>query len=208
MQSDQPTRRKMLATIATVAAGAAVTALPALAVAGDHDAELFALERELKAAHARMLKACELTNETAERSYGNRPPQPERPGMPEEYAKMYEAITVGEVSLLRKVRPDHPIVVWQNETEATFKAQLAEHWAACVKLDRESGHEAADAAFTDRMNELYAISARIFATRATTLAGMAVKIRTYDLLDMDEDPDNGGFESLAADILAMSGAAA
>jgi hypothetical protein len=123
MQSDQPTRRKMLATIATVAAGASVTALPALAVNGDHDTELFALERELKAAHARMEKACELTNETAERSYGNRPPQPERPEMPEEYAKMYEAMTVGEVSPLRKVRPDHPIVIWRNETEATFKAR-------------------------------------------------------------------------------------
>ena len=206
---DRPTRRKMLATIATAAAVAPMAALPALAVVADHnDAELFALERDLQAAHARMLEACKMKNVTAERSYTAMPPEPERPPLPEEYGRMYDAMTVGEMRLLQKVQPDHPIVVWQRETEATFKAQMTEYRAACKKWDAETGHTAADEAFAERVSELDAIGERIFAVRATTLAGMGVKIRAYDLLEMHEHDENEGFLSLAADVLAMSEAAA
>jgi hypothetical protein len=58
------------------------------------------------------------------------------------------------------------------------------------------------------MDDENAIRDRLFATRATTIAGMMAKIRSYDLLDMHEDPENSGFNSLAEDIEALMGPAA
>jgi hypothetical protein len=80
MQSDRPTRRKMLATIATAAAGASVAALPALA--DDADAELFAYEPRLLAAEAEIRTAAD-PQEKAERSYFAM-----RPARPQDDAKL------------------------------------------------------------------------------------------------------------------------
>jgi hypothetical protein len=67
-----------------VLAGAAV--LPALALpamAGQQsDRELFALDRELEAAHARMNEAFKVSSEVGERYHAMRPPTPAEPQPP------------------------------------------------------------------------------------------------------------------------------
>ena len=127
----KPTRRELLSGVMSVAPAAGLVAVAAgggvahameasmkvldtvetgavAAATGNPDPELFALEHELIAAHVRMLEACKLANETAERSYTVRPPQPERPPLPEEYGRMYDTMTFGELVLLTKVQPRRP----------------------------------------------------------------------------------------------------
>jgi hypothetical protein len=58
MQADQPTRRKLLATIASAAAMAPIAALPALAAAGEPD-PIFAAIAAHREAHADLVAACD-----------------------------------------------------------------------------------------------------------------------------------------------------
>jgi len=205
--SQSISRRRALAGIATAAA-VPVAALPALAATSGNDAELFRLERELIAAHTAVQAAGKLASDAERRYSALRPLGPERSAAPEEHADMYRSMTFGEFALLTKVQPNHPIIAWNRETEASYRARLADHQATCERLERETGSAEAEAAWAAGIEKMKEIGDRIFAKRASTLAGVEVKIRAYGLLDCADDPNNGGFASLAADISAMAKAAA
>lgn len=197
----------MLITVATAAAAAPLAALPALAAsAADDDAELLVLERELLAAYARMKEAAVLSHGVDERFSELCPPQPTRPPLPDEYAKMYEEMTVGEIALLAKVQPDHPILVWQMETGTDYRAKWSRFHETVEKLREENRTEAAEEAYNERVAAAYRIADRVMETPAKTMAGVEVKIPAYELLDLHEDADAvaDAFESVANDIRAMA----
>src|SRR5665811_2263004 len=163
------TRRAILAAAATLPA----LALPAMA-GQRSDRELFALERELEAAHARMMEASKVSSEADKRYDAIRPPQPAEPQPPAGYEELWKTITVGQLAVLPA---DHQIVVWQRETQERRLAIHRKHSAKCRRLSRKCGADIAEAEFEKRVDEHWEIGKRIFATQAHTIDGMKTKLR-------------------------------
>jgi hypothetical protein len=191
-----PTRRAVLA-------GASV--LPALALpamAGQRsDRELFALERELEAAHARMMEASKVSSEAGERYAAMRPPEPAQPQPSAGYEELWKTITVGQLGVLPA---DHPIVVWDRETEERRRAIHRKHSAKCRRLARKCGVDIAEAEFDKRVDEHWKIAHRIFATQAHTIDGMKIKLQTVERLEIESDNNlEDAWASLKKDILAL-----
>ena len=88
-------------------------ALPAMA-GQQSDRELVALERELEAAHARMMEASKVSLEASKRYEAMMPPEPAEIPRPAGYEELWKTITVGQIGMLPA---DHQIVVWMRETE-------------------------------------------------------------------------------------------
>jgi hypothetical protein len=186
---------------ALILAGAAT--LPALALpamAGQQsDRALFALERELEAAHARMMDASKISSEADERYAAMRPPQPAEPQPPAGYEELWKTITVGQLAVLPA---DHQIVVWDREIAERRKVIRIKHSAKCCRLERKCGVDVAEANFEKRVDELWEIANRIFATQAHTIDGMKIKFRTVERLDEENLGD--AWASLEKDIRALS----
>jgi hypothetical protein len=192
------TRRSVLAGAACLPA----LALPALALPAmaeqRSDRELAALERELEAAYARMMEASKISSEASERYMAMRPPEPAQPQPPAGYEELWKTITVGQVAVLPA---DHPIIVWQRETEECRLAIHRKHSAKCRRLSRKCGLDVAEANFNKRVDELWKIADRIFATQAHTIEGMKIKLRAVERIEPDNLQD---WASLEKDILALS----
>ena len=192
----QTTRRAILA---------GAVALPALALpamAGQQsDRELVALERELEAAHARMMEASKVSLEASKRYEAMMPPKPVEPQKPEGYEELWKTITVGQIGMLPA---DHQIVVWMRETEERRLAIHRKHSAKCRRLSRKCGVDVAEANFDKRVDELWKIAHRIFATQAHTIDGMKIKFRTVDRLEIKQDNNlEDAWASLEKDIRAL-----
>jgi hypothetical protein len=195
------TRRAILAAAATLPA----LALPAMA-GQRSDGELVALERELEAAHARMMEASKISSEADERYAAIRPPQPAEPQPPAEYEELWKTITVGQLAVLPA---DHQIVVWQRETEERRLAIHRKHSDKCRRLSRKCGADVAEANFNKRVDELWKIAHRIFATQAHTIDGMKTKLRTVERLEIESDNNlEDAWASLKKDILDLGDSAA
>jgi hypothetical protein len=190
-----------------VLAGAAV--LPALALpamAGQQsDRELFALDRELEAAHARMNEAFKVSSEVGERYHAMRPPTPAEPQPPAGYEELWKTITVGQLAVLPA---DHQINVWQRETEERRLAIHRKHSAKCQRLMRKCGVNVAEANASKLADEVWKIGKRIFATQAHTIGGIKIKFRTAERMDPDKEALEDAWASLEKDILALGGNAA
>ena len=180
-------------------------ALPAMA-GQQSDRELVALERELEAAHARMMEASKVSSEADERYEAIRPPQPAEPQPPAEYEELWKTITVGQLGVLPA---DHKIVVWQRETEERRRAIHRKHSAKCRRLSRKCGADIAEAEFDKRVDELWKIVHRIFATQTHTIDGMKIKLRTVERLEIESNNNlEDAWASLNKDILALGGSTA
>jgi hypothetical protein len=201
------TRRAMLAGAAAIPA----LSLPAFAEANP-DAELVALGEELK----RALAAWLAYNETGPgKKYQDRyerlkPPEPEVPAYPQmsdELKRLFpDDITTGQLEAVKKIAPDHPIVVFYDnyEMHPAWKAYGEE----CSRLQKECGGEAIDdedEKLSDKYFELYRL---ILKTPARSVAGLLVKIEAAQTLDGDRDCDGSVVDrswlSMRRDIRAMA----
>ena len=194
-------RRAVLAGAVTLPA----LALPALALpamAGQQsDRKLVALERELEAAHARMMEASKISSEVSKRYEAMRPPEPAEIPRPAGYEELWKTITVGQIGMLPA---DHQIVVWMRETEERRLAIHRKHSAKCRRLSRKCGVDVAEANFDKRVDELWKIAHRIFATQAHTIDGMKIKFRTVDRLEIKQDNNlEDAWASLEKDIRVL-----
>ncbi|WP_192362817.1 hypothetical protein [Mesorhizobium mediterraneum] len=209
-------RRRMLlglAAASTAAAAITVASAAGCAPAEHPDAELFRLEQEMEAAHARMnqqAKVCERIDRKCDKLFPPNPPKWEEPDMPEDVRVAFQAMTVKDMGTNNR-----PAIyaAWSNEVKEQKAANNGLHQAYHAKweeINRESGLDAAEDAFGVRNNELWELGLRIFATPANTLEGMVVKLRAADRMDLQSFADeNEGFLSIAADIrrLASGGTA-
>jgi hypothetical protein len=175
-------------------------ALPAMA-GQQSDRELVALERELEAAHARMMEASKVSSEASERYMAMRPPEPAVPQPPAGYEELWKTITVGQLAVLPA---DHQIVVWNRETEERRRAIYRKHSAKCRRLMRKCGVDVAEENFDKRVDELWKIAGRIFATQAHTIDGIKIKFRTVERIDPDKQNLEDAWASLEKDIRALS----
>jgi hypothetical protein len=191
---------------AVLAGAAALPALALPAMAGQRsDRELFALERELEAAHARMTEAFKVSSEADERYAAMRPPQPPEPQPPAGYEELWKTITVGQLGVLPA---DHQIVVWQRETEEQRLAIHRKYSAKCQRLMRKCGVNVAEANASKLADEVWKIGKRIFATQAHTIDGIKIKFRTAERMDPDKETLEDAWASLEKDILALGGSTA
>jgi hypothetical protein len=202
MSTTTTTRRAVLAGAAMLPA----LALPALALPAmaeqRSDRKLAALERELEAAHARMTEASKISSEVSERYEAMRPPEPAEPQPPAGFEELWKTITVGQLAMLPA---DHQINVWLRETEERRLAIHRKHSAKCRRLERKCGADVAEANFDKRVDELWKIAHRIFATRAHTIDGMKIKFRTVERLEIKQDNNlEDAWASLEKDIRALS----
>lgn len=128
--------------------------------------------------------------------------------MPEDVRAAFQSMTVRDMGTNN--RPAI-YVAWSNEVKerkAANKALQDAHHAKWEEINREFGLNAAEDAFGERNDELWDIGLRIFATPATTLEGMAIKIRASNKMALETFADeNEGFASIAADIKRLAGEA-
>jgi hypothetical protein len=151
--TDHPTRRKMLATIATAAAVAPLAALPALAQGSDEDAGLLAFEPRLLAAQAAVLVALDVQGDADERYFAERPPEP-----------------VLDVDFGKTVDGDR--VIWAKHSADLAAWQKADA-VARLAADVDAAGQASSAAH----DAFSAIAEAALATRTRTIAGIAFKLR-------------------------------
>ncbi|RWO35010.1 MAG: hypothetical protein EOS10_01620 [Mesorhizobium sp.] len=188
-------RRRLLlglAATSTAAAALAVASPPAhSAVPGEHpDAELLALDKEMEAAHSRMVRAskvCRKVGRKCEKLYPPRPPKWEDPDMPDH---------LHEMNLDRRIRDvgeiPEPIRAWlkeRGEQRAANKALQDAYHAKWEEINRQGGVDAAEEAFNAFCDEEWETGKRIFAVPAYTLEGMAVKIRAGQRLGLENFSD-------------------
>jgi hypothetical protein len=103
--TDHPTRRKMLATIATAAAVAPLAALPALAQGSDEDAALFAYEPRLLAAQAAVLAALDVQGDADERHFAGKADDPARDAAEQASSAAHDAFSaIAEAVLATRTR--------------------------------------------------------------------------------------------------------
>jgi hypothetical protein len=188
-----------------------VSAAPIDAPAEHPDAELFRLDQEMEEAFIQMnrqAKVCKKVGRRCEKLYPPRPPQWKEPDMPEEVRAAFQAMTIKD--MVHHNNKPAIYAAWSREVEeqrAANKALQDAHHAKWEEINCEFGVDAAEDAFGERNNELWDIGRRIFATPATTLEGMAIKIRASDRMDLESFADeNEGFASIAADIRRLAGA--
>ena len=179
-------------------------ALPAMAVP-QSDRELFALDRELEAVHARMTEAFKVSSEADDRFETIRPTRPADPQPPAGYEELWKTITVGQLGVLPA---DHQIVVWQRETAEQRLAIHRKYSAKCQRLMRKCGATAAETNASKLNDEVWKIGKRIFATQAHTIDGIKIKFRTAERLDPDKETLEDAWASLEKDILALGSNAA
>lgn len=188
------TRRAALTGAAAVAVAMPVTANAAA------DVELIALGNELDRALERREAAHRQSVEASKRY--RRPNEPALPQPPQEWAGLYKKITVGQMEMLS---PDHPLVVWDNETREEHSRIFGGYLRRCQELQDECGATAAEENFSDRCQDLWDIGLQILALRARTFAGMSIKLRAVDLMSIDfEDRAQDAWDSIAADIQALA----
>ncbi|RRH94243.1 hypothetical protein EH240_27565 [Mesorhizobium tamadayense] len=192
--------------------GAASAALAAtVAAPAEHpDAELFRLDREMEEAHARMELASIAQHEIHGQCvalYSLEPPKWEEPRMPDDVKEAFAATTIGDTwnNKLPAIW-----VAWTKEVEAqraTCEALKEAYLAKIEEIDRARLYPA-DEAYDARVDEMWQVGRRIFATPSGTLDGMVIKLRASDRLGFNDFPDNEAFLSIAADIrrLAKAGA--
>lgn len=215
---------RRIALLGGLSAAAALAVIPKVhAAPADHpDAELFRLERDLEAAHARREKASEVNCRIAAEIAASLPPRPlhpsdwHSPSMPAELREMHDAAlqtaTFAEVAKYDTWKPE-PVRAWheavgreRDEVKATW-----EEWAALSnERHRERDYDALEDHHTALLDEGWDIGMRICKVPAQSLEGMMVKIRVSDLLTLEDFGDaNEAFASIAADIrrLAVAGQA-
>jgi len=166
------------------------------------DTALFALDREMEEAHARMEQASKVQDEVYRRCTELYPPEPpkwEDPRMSDhlrEFIRRHPLAETGERAEYHRARAEKR-AAWQASQEAYLEQVEA--------IDREGGLYPADEAYDARVQELWDIGDRIFATPANTLEGMAIKLRAADRMGMQGLTDaNKPFLSIAADIRRLA----
>jgi hypothetical protein len=103
--TDHPTRRRVLATIASAAAVAPMAALPALADDADTDAALFAYEPRLLAAQAAVLAALDVQRDGDERHFAGKADDAARHAAEQASSAAHDAFSaIAEAALATRTR--------------------------------------------------------------------------------------------------------
>ncbi|RWH93737.1 MAG: hypothetical protein EOQ89_04880 [Mesorhizobium sp.] len=200
-----------LALAATSATLGKASAEPTDAALSEHpDAELFRLDQEMEAAHARMnqqAKVCKRIDRKCDKLFPPNPPKWEEPDMPEDVRLAFQAMTVKDMGTINR-----PAIyaAWSNEVkeqEAAHEALRVAHRAKVDEIQLKFGVGAAEDAFDASVSALYAVGRRILATPANTLEGLLIKLRVADNLDLQHAVENDALVSIAADIRRWTGEA-
>ena len=213
-------RRVLLGAIAAVPATAALATPPKVfpdfgAAPAEHpDAALFALDREMEEARANLAKASKAQDEIYQRCEDLYPPRPaewEEPKMPDHIQEMVMAMTFGDVA---RHPEKEPIAYrewhkWRDGEKAAWRAQQEAYLKQVETIEREGGLYIADEAYDARLDEVWQVGRRIFATPASTLEGMAIKLHTSNKLNsldivLDDLSEDKAFLSIAADIRRLA----
>ncbi|TIP22709.1 MAG: hypothetical protein E5X67_36215 [Mesorhizobium sp.] len=200
-----------LALAATAASVRNASATPPVAAAAEHpDAELFALEKEMEAAHARMETAAEANSTLSDKIEALLPPRPpkwEDPDMPDH---------LHEINLDRRLRDmgeiPEPIRAWfkeRREQKAANEALHDAYHAKIAEIHREGGVDAAEEAFNACVSEVDEFTKRICSIPAHTFEGMVVKLRAHvrsggEIEKEEMYLDDYAFASIAADIRRLA----
>ncbi|MDG4908144.1 hypothetical protein P9228_17080 [Mesorhizobium sp. WSM4898] len=211
-------RRAMLVgAIASIPTIAGAVAAPAISNAADvhPDAELFRLDAEMDALQARsdqIGRDLAQIEEMAEEAAGPRPINPSDwkcASQPDDIREMKAAwldkarhLSVEEGRALCPVRVREWLDAWQDErdrVQAAWDSYSKRRFAHAQRLGLSAKEEEDDACAADE----WEIGQRILATPASTLAGIAVKLRTSDRLGLDDFPKNEALASISADIRRM-----
>lgn len=218
MTSQAMTRRVALGALASLpamAGAAAVLPASSLAASEHPDAELFRLDAEMDALQARsdqIGRDLAQIEEMAEEAAGPRPINPSDwkcAPQPDDIREMKTAwldkarhLSVEEGRALCPVRVREWLDAWQDErdrVQAAWDSYSKRRFAHAQRLGLSAKEEEDDACAADE----WEIGQRILATPASTLAGIAVKLRTSDRLGLDDFPKNEALASIAADIRRM-----
>ncbi|CAN7442489.1 hypothetical protein [Mesorhizobium sp. LjNodule214] len=208
-------RRLILGAIVSVPAMGAALAATVPAPAEHPDAELFRLDKELEAAHARMENASEENNRVGDEIDASLPPRPlhptdwKSPPMPAHLKQLHdEALKAVPVVVLTKGgwEPE-PVRAW-FDANAREKAQVKATWDEWAALrderHREHNYDAREEAFNALLGVEWDIGMRICEIPAHTLEGIMVKLRVNDTLGLAAFPENEVFVSIAADIRRLA----
>jgi hypothetical protein len=193
-------RRAVLAGVAAVPA----LSLPAIALGYEPDAKLLALGREFEAKDAEVKQANKRLHEADDRYQAVRPVRPVMPEPPQWYLGAIRSLTVSQATVIPE---DHPIKVWERENEEHRRVMLDAYDAEWDKAGKESGYEEAEAEWEGLLDELWAIGKAIFALPAHTPAGLLLKVRVAEGLEIEPDSDDGitkAWNSLVGDIRAKA----
>lgn len=210
-----------LALAATAASVRNASATPVAAPAEHPDAELFRLDKEMEAAHARMERASTANSRASDKIEALLPPRPlhptdwKSPQMPAHLKQLWDdgLKNVLFVDAAKGEWEPEPVRAWRDAIDRG-KGQVQATWEEWSDLRneryREHNYDALEEAFNAHSKEEWEIGMRICAIPAHTLEGMTVKLRVSDRLGLEDFADsNEAFVSIAADIrrLATGGAA-
>lgn len=211
-------RRAMLVgAVASIPAIAGAVAAPAVSTDDIHpDSELIRLDAEMDSLQARsdqIGRDLAQIEEMAEEAAGPRPINPSDwkcAPQPDDIREMKTAwldkarhLSVEEGRALCPVRVREWLDAWQDErdrVQAAWDSYSKRRFAHAQRLGLSAKEEEDDACAADE----WEIGQRILATPASTLAGIAVKLRTSDRLGLDDFPKNEALASIVADIRRMA----
>ncbi|TIO36543.1 hypothetical protein [Mesorhizobium sp.] len=194
---------------------ALATAALAASLDDEHpDAHLFRLDQEMAEAEAQMdraEKACRRAGKKAEKAERLLPPRPAdwtEPSMPAGIREIMAGLQVRDLASPEK--HPAPLRAWnkaRDEQRAAHRALQEAYLDKVAEVNRETGADDADDAYSARADEFFNVVDRILATPASTLQGIAIKIRASEKTDCSFAARNGAFRSIAADIKRLAGEA-
>ncbi|RWO54166.1 hypothetical protein [Mesorhizobium sp.] len=214
-------RRRMLlglAVASTAAATITVASAAGCAPVEHPDAELFRLEQEMEAAHARM-KRIERTSSRADKkarkAVGPAPIQPhewekQEPKMPGHLSEMRQTAlkSVLFVNFLSTDWEPAPVRAWRDAAEKE-RGRVRAAWDEYHAKLKELGYDANEDAFNACCSEHDEFAKRICSIPAHTFEGMAVKLRAHvrtggEIEKEEMYLDDYAFASIAADIRRLA----
>ncbi|TIP43673.1 hypothetical protein [Mesorhizobium sp.] len=211
-----------LALAATAASVRNASATPPVAAAAEHpDAELFRLEQEMEAAHARMETASESNSALSDKLEALLPPRPlhptdwKSPEMPAHLKQQWDDglknVLFGD--LAKRDWQSEPVRAWFDAIDRG-KAQVQASWDEWSTLRderyRERNFDALEEAFNACVSEVDEFTKRICSIPAHTFEGMAVKLRAHvrsggEIEKEEMYLDDYALASIAADIRRLAG---
>ncbi|TPN45324.1 hypothetical protein FJ976_24120 [Mesorhizobium sp. B1-1-9] len=200
---------RRLALLGGLSAAAALAVMPrAHAAPAEHpDAELFRLDKEMDKAAAAMkeaLRACRRLDKKCAKLYPPAPANWEEPRIPEDAREAFATATIGD-TWGGKLPPIY--AAWRKgvgEQRTAYEALRIAHRAKVDDIQREVGADAAEEAFEASISAQYDVAGRILALPANTLAGVLVKLRMADTMDLQSACENDALVSIAADIRRLA----
>jgi hypothetical protein len=163
---------------------------------------LVRLEAEVRSAQERWHELNGAWNALEEKVFGACPRPSWDSPMPTGMSEAFEKMTIGELSTIQRVAPEHPYSVWVREHGIAAGDNARERWQAERKqIAEELGEPQADEAQRAQLDHVDALCNKILSIRAATPAGIMVKLRLRGWL---EDPE-AILDSVEDDVRAWAG---